>query len=144
MALIQNDKYNTLFVEAQKDFVTKDPFNNSFAIYQGMQFKYSFSQLMTVGCCGKMRQVTQYLINSFAHCNEGEYLWSKNNLPAFIIVDSDIFVETDNLKLPPVTASYFDETSGKDTDLFTPPWKRAIPREGNVWYIDPWQSQKDA
>jgi len=143
MALIQNDKYNTLFVEAQKDYVTKDPFGNSFTIYQGMQFKFSFYGTQVVGCCGKMKVQKNYLINAFAHCPEGEYLWPISNTHKVIIVTDEIFVETDTLKYPPVTASYFDETSGKDTDLFTPPWKRAIPREGNVWYIDPWQSQRD-
>jgi hypothetical protein len=142
--LIKNLKYNDVYVEAQKNYVTLDPSGNRYIIYQGMQFKFDSYEDIEVGCgCGGVPKevIRHFNINALATCNEGEYLWSTTgNL--MIVVTSKHFIETDSLKYPPVKSAYEDETSGKDVDLFTPPWKRSIPREGGLWYTDPWESQK--
>lgn len=143
--LQKNLLYNDLFVEAQKNYVTVDPRGNRYIIYQGMQFKFDSFEDIEVGCgCdGKPKEVLRhYNIDALATCKEGEYLWSLNNHKLMIVVTSKHFIETDSLKYPPVKSAYEDETSGKDVDLFTPPWKRSIPREGGLWYTDPWESQK--
>lgn len=144
--IYKNLRYNDLYVEAQKNVVTKDPNGKRYIIYQGMQFKFDSYQDIDVGCgCdGKPKEtVRYYYINALATCVEGEYLWPKG-VGGFkmLAVTSKDFVETDSLKYPPVVSAYEDETSGKDTDLFTPPWQRSIPREGGPWYTDPWDSIK--
>lgn len=143
--LIKNLKYNDVYVEAQKNYVTIDPRGNRYIIYQGMQFKFDSYEDIEVGCgCGGVPKelLRHYNINALATCGEEEYLWSLNGNNLMIVVTSKHFIETDSLKYPPVTRAFEDERSGKDVDLFTPPWKRSIPREGGLWYTDPWESQK--
>jgi hypothetical protein len=144
--LQKNLKYNDLYVEAQKNHVTVDPFGKRYIIYQGMQFKFDSYQDIEVGCgCGGVPKelLRNYNINALATCQEGQYLWqTPKGLNLMLVVSSKYFIETDSLKYPAVVNAYEDETSGKDTDLFTPPWKRSIPRTGGVWYTDPWESQK--
>lgn len=146
MALYKNLRYNDVFAEAQKTYVTVDPKGNRYIIYQGMQFKFSSYEDIDVGCgCnGKPKETVRYFyIDSLATCPEGEYLWpTSNGGYSQLTVTSKNFIETETLKYPAVTTTYENETSGKDTDLFTPPWKRSVPREGGVWYTDPWQSEK--
>lgn len=141
----KNDRYETLFVEAQQDLSVTDPFGNRMMIWQGMQFKFSHYGLIEIGCgCNgqSKKTVTQYIINAYATCCEGQYLF--NNSPGLgIIVNSLQFIETENVKYPPIITSMHDELAGTDVDLFTPPWQRKIPREGGVWYTDPWHSEKD-
>jgi len=139
-----NTEYNTVFVEAQQNYVTTDPDGHKFIIWQGMQFKFHLWDIVPGQCssCGSKKR-TAYLIDAFAHCCEGEYLWPSGKTGKAIYVYSDVFIETQNLKLPPITLDFADEKSGKRTDLFTPPWERAIPREGGVWFTDPWQSQRN-
>ena len=144
--ITRNLKYNDVYVEAQKNYVTVDPYGKRYVIYQGMQFKFDSYEDIEVGCgCGGVpKEVLRHFnINALATCKEGEYLWPTpkgNNL--MLVVTTKYFIETDSLKYPPVKSAYEDETSGKDVDLFTPPWKRSIPREGGLWYTDPWESQK--
>jgi hypothetical protein len=146
MPLFKNLRYNDVFVEAQRTLVTTDPRGKRYIIYQGMQFKFDSYEDVEVGCgCdGKPKEnVRYYYIDALATCPEGEYLWtSPKGTRLQVAVTSHNFVETESLKYPPVVDTYENETSGKDTDLFTPPWKRSIPREGGVWYTDPWQSEK--
>lgn len=139
-----NNKYNTLFVEAQQNFVTQDPYGNKFIIWQGQQFKFKLWDIVpdTCGQCGNKTRYS-YIIDAYAHCCEGEYLWPDGKSGRGIYVYSDVFVETESLKLPPILSDISDELSGKHTDLFTPPWLRKVPREGGVWFTDPWQSQRD-
>ncbi len=79
-----------------------------------------------------------YLIDAYASCCEGEYLWPKDVGGHGIWVPGDLFIETDNIKLPPIINDFGTEFGGTDTDLFTPPWLRKVPREGGLWYEDPW------
>ena len=144
--LVKNLKYNDVFVEAQKNIVTVDPKGKRYIIYQGMQYKFDSYEdiLVGCGCDGKPQKLVRYYyINALATCPEGEYLWTGNNGGNMMLtVTSDNFIETESLKYPAVTSAYEDETSGKDTDLFNPPWKRNIPRSGGLWYTDPWETQK--
>ena len=142
MAFKINDDYLNEYVEAQTNLVTTDPYGNKFTIWQGQQFKYTGSEVVLQGCCGAQKKVTTYYINAYAHCCEGEYLWPDGDSGKTIQVYSDVFQETINLKLPPIITDYADEMSGKNTDMFTPPWQRSVPREGGVWYVDPWDPLK--
>ena len=139
-----NTKYSTVFVEAQQTYVTQDPDGNKFTIFQGQQFKFKMWDIVPASCgqCGNKKR-NSYIIDAYAHCCDGEYLWPVGGSGRGIYVYSDVFIETDNLKLPPITTSYEDERSGKLTDLFTPPWERKIPREGGLWVTDPWYSRRD-
>jgi hypothetical protein len=145
MALQKNTRYNDSFVEAQSNVQVTDPKGYPYMIFTGMQFKYCFYEDVEEGCgCGGTAKewVRYYLINAKAVCEPGEFLWPAGDAGQTIRVSGKFFVETDTLKYPPVDRHIEDELSGKDTDLFTPPWQRSIPRKGGVWYTDPWQSKK--
>jgi hypothetical protein len=146
--LKKNLKYNDLFLEAQKTVVTKDPYGKRYVIYQGMQFRFdSYEDLLVgCGCDGKPKTPLRYFyINALATCVEGTYLWpTRSGSGMQLAVTEENFIETESLKYPPVKGLFVDELSGKDTNLFTEPWKREIPRDGVLWYTDPWLSQRDA
>jgi hypothetical protein len=146
MALIQNLNYNNFFVEAQRNYVTKDPYGNEFIIYTGMQFKFPYYEDVEEGCScnGTKKSVRYYIVNAFATCGKDVFLWDSRGFVETIKIDGTYFVETDSIKFPPIVQAYEDETSGKDIDRFTPPWMRSIPREGGLWYTDPWQSKLDS
>lgn len=141
MAFEVNTEYDRIFVEAQTNYVTTDPFGNTFTIWQGQQFKWYGREKVTTGCgsCGTKKELYSYLIDAYAHCCEGEYLWpAESGKGKGIYVTSDVFIETENLKYPPIINDFITEQGGTDVDLFTPPWKRKVPREGGLWYKDPW------
>jgi hypothetical protein len=136
-----NTQYLDRFVESKLTQVIKDPDGNNFVVYQGQQFKYKNFYEDSSGCsgCGTRRTVTVYLIDSYAHCEEGNDIWGGQAVE----VDSKTFQETESLKWPPVVNNQWDETSGKTVELFKHPSERSIPREG-LWYEDPWLSKRDS
>lgn len=144
--LTKNINYNYMFVEAQRNVVTVDPKGKRYIIYQGMQFKFDAYESVEVGCgCdGTAKKIViYYYINALATCAEGEYLWaSPKGTSLQITVTSENFIETESLKTPPIINDIGDEISGKDVDVHTPPWKRSIPREGGLWYTDPWHTNR--
>jgi len=101
--LQKNLKYNDLYVEAQKNYVTVDPFGKRYIIYQGMQFKFDSYEDVEVGCgCGGVPKevLRNYNINAFATCKEGEYLWpTVKGSFLMLVVTSKNFVETDSLNI---------------------------------------------
>lgn len=147
MAVKDNTKYNIVFVEAQQTHQTVDPYGNPMWIYQGQQFKFRFWDLVETplcGTCGTNKPRYAYYIDAYAHCPEGEFLWPVGNTGKTIAVLSDFFIETENLKFPPIVNHAQDELSGSQTQQFLPPELRKIPREGGFWYEDPWWSKLDS
>lgn len=139
-----NSLYHHRYVTSSVDQWLTDPFGEKFMVYQGQQFKYRAYQLVEDGCssCSKKTRWV-YLIDSYAHCEEGTYLWPEGNTGKAIYVSSDLFEESENLIWPPVTEDFPTSVSGVHTEQFVPPHLREIPRKGGTWYIDPWHSEKD-
>lgn len=145
MEYIPNEEYNDVFLEAQTNYVTEDPYGERFNIWQGMQFRFvglKETESVCRGCGGKVSIVRTFIIDSFAVCPEGEYLWPNGETGLTIEVPGNTFIETRTLKYPPIVNDFPTELSGKDTDLFTHPKDRTIPREGGLWYVDPWLSNR--
>jgi hypothetical protein len=145
MAYIINEDYNYLYLEAQKNLVVEDPYGEPFNIWSGMQFRWigvdeNISECGT--CGGKVTIEKVYTINAWAVCKEGEYLWPDGNSYKTIQVDGKFFIETDNLKYPPIINDFGTEISGVDVDRFTHPSYRTVPREGGLWYDDPWLTRR--
>ena len=142
MAFEINRQYHDVFAELQKTYVTLDPFGEKITFWQGQQFKFLGTE--TIGGCTSCGTtlLKVYVVDAYAHCEPDDFIWQQNNTGLSIQLPEELIVETRNLKLPPIKNDYVDETSGKDTDLFTPPHLRKIPREGGLWYDDPWHSNR--
>lgn len=140
MEYIENDMYMDVLLEAQTNSVLEDPNGEKFYIWQGQQFKWPAKEIVVEGCggCGTSKKKTYYYIDSYAVCQEDETLWGGQSLR----VDGNTFIETTSKKYPPVKNDFADESSGKNTDLFTHPYYRSIPREGGLWYTDPWFTKR--
>jgi hypothetical protein len=145
MAFIVNKNYDYLYLEAQRNLVVTDPYGEIFNIWQGMQFRWIGVEenKTTCGSCGGKTTIERiYTINAWAICKEGEYIWPAGSSYKTVNVEGKYFIETDTLKYPPIINDFARESSGTDTDLFTHPKNRSVPREGGLWYDDPWHTKR--
>ena len=145
MSFEVNEQYNDYYAEAQQNYVTQDPYGNKFIIWQGQQFKFIGTEKESSSCrtCGgKPKVVTYFLINAYAVCPEGEFIWPDGSTGLTIRVPDTVFIETDNLKYPPIVNDIATELGGTDAEVFKHPVNRAIPRKEGSWYVDPWYTNR--
>lgn len=145
--MIENPDYDRVFIEAQRNYVATDPYGERFNIWQGMQFKFIGYVEKSLGCgsCGTKKKEKMYIIDAWASCPPGEYIWQTSDGKSGLTIEvpERFFIETDSYKYPPIINEFARESSGTDTEMFKRPKDRKIPRDGGLWYDDPWYTKRN-